>query len=59
MKQEYKDYLVQDPLHYVKVGCFHVNEYHLGCHKCNFIAHRNQKSFKLLINYQDITKMKY
>jgi len=36
----------------------HVKEYHLRCHKCNFIEYNIQTSFKLLINYEDIIKMK-
>jgi hypothetical protein len=38
--------------------CLDVKEYHLRCHKYNFVAHSNQKSFRLLINYQKIMKMK-
>jgi hypothetical protein len=38
---------------------FLANEYHLGCHKlCSFATHSNQLSFELLINYQNIMKMK-
>jgi hypothetical protein len=38
--------------------CLDVKEYHLGCHKYNFVAHSNQKSSRLLFNYQKIMKMK-
>lgn len=41
------------------MGCFNVKEYSLGCYKCNFFSYSNQKSSKLLINNQDIMKMKY
>jgi len=38
---------------------FLAKECHLGCHKlCSFATHSNQLSFKLLINYQNIMKMK-
>jgi len=38
---------------------FLAKEYHLGCHKLrSFVTYRNQLSFKLLINYQNIMKMK-
>ncbi len=38
---------------------FLAKEYHLGCHKlCSFATHSNQLSFKLLIHYQNIMKMK-
>lgn len=38
---------------------FLAKEYHLGCHKlCSFPTHSNQLSFKLLINYQNVMKMK-
>jgi hypothetical protein len=29
--------------------CLDVKEYQLGCHKYNFVAHSNQKNFKLLL----------
>lgn len=38
--------------------CLDVKEYHLGRHIYNFVAHSNQKSFRLLLNYQNIMKMK-
>jgi hypothetical protein len=38
---------------------FLAKEYQLGCHKlCSLATHSNQLSFKLLINYQNIMKMK-
>jgi hypothetical protein len=38
---------------------FLAKEYQLGCHKvCSLVTHSNQLSFKLLINYQNIMKMK-
>jgi hypothetical protein len=40
----------------ILVDYFRAKEYHLGGHKCSFITHINQKNFRLLINYQDITK---
>jgi hypothetical protein len=29
--------------------CLDVKEYHLGCHKYNFVSHSNQKIFRLLL----------
>jgi hypothetical protein len=47
-------------LKHMKFGwCQNAKEYHLKCHKHIFIAHSNQKNFRFLINYQDITKMEY
>jgi hypothetical protein len=38
---------------------FFTKEYHLECHKLlSFATHSSQLNFKLLINYQNIMKMK-
>jgi hypothetical protein len=43
---------------FLVMRCLDVKEYHLGCHKYNFVVHSNQKSFRLLLNYQNIMRMK-